>query len=77
MILPTRQQTTYCTLTDRHTDRHKYTEQIQRDRKRERRRKAEDQKQIWSVMPADKLVKLLEDGSRIIQKEELNGEPVG
>lgn len=34
----------YCTLTERRTDRHKYTEQVQRDRKR--RRKAENQKQI-------------------------------
>lgn len=29
-------KTAYCTLTDKHTDRHKYTEQIQRDRKREK-----------------------------------------
>lgn len=35
MILPTRQQqTTYCTLTERQIDGHRYTEQIQRVRKR-------------------------------------------
>lgn len=32
VILPTRQETTYCTLTERHIDGHRYTEQIQRDR---------------------------------------------
>lgn len=33
VILPTTKETTHCTVTDRHTDRHKSTEQIQRDRK--------------------------------------------
>ena len=61
MILPTRQQTTYCTLTDRkterHTDGHEYTEQIQRDRKRKRveGERQRTRSRFLSIMPADKL----------------------
>lgn len=76
VILPTRQQTSYCTLRDRQTDGHKYTEQIQRDRKREKE-KGRGPEADFERHACRQVTVTLEDGSRIIQKEELNCKPVG
>lgn len=66
--------------TDRQTDRQRDTNTQKRYKEREREKEKEKGRgpeADLSVMPADKLLKFLEEGSRIIQKEKLNCKPVG